>query len=79
MNAEKMPTELIHMIQESDELVERIRTLKSKPRLTLSDLRELVNIKVELRRVCPADRYGWLDGRPVIDILKTLNTLEKEL
>ncbi len=76
MNTEPMPDELVHMILESDELQGRINALRAKPRLTLADLREIVNLKVEIQKRCPPNRYVWLNGRPVIDVLKSLNKIE---
>jgi hypothetical protein len=78
MRKDAMPDEFVRIVMESDELLERIKVLRAKPRLTLTDLKELVDLKLALRRVCPPGRFGWLDGRPVIDILKTTIQLEKE-
>ncbi len=78
MKKNVMPDDQLQMVKESEELLGRIKLLRSKPRLTLADLKELVDLKLELRRVCPPGRFGWLDGRPIIDILKTTIQLEKE-
>ena len=78
MTTNTMPDELVKIVVESDDLQERIKALRAKPRLTLADLKELVDLRLALRRVCPPGRFGWLDGRPIIDILKTTIQLEKE-
>ena len=78
MRKDAMPDEFVRIVMESDELLERIQVLREKPRITLTDLKELVDLNLALRRVFPPGRFGLLDGRPVIDILKTTIQLEKE-
>lgn len=71
-----IPAEIIDMVLQSEKLKDEIQMLRSKPRLSLSDLRALANLKAELLRVCPPDRYLWLQGKPAVDILKELTKIQ---
>ena len=68
-----VPPELQRLILETDRLTLAIRMLRVKPRLTDPDLRRLARLKADLLVVCPPERYAWIDGLPVVDILKTLH------
>ena len=73
-----MPQELTLMLTETDRLTTAIRLLRAKKRLTLTELKQLAGLKADLLQLCPADRYAWREGLPVIDILKTLQQIETE-
>lgn len=75
----RMPPELQRLIPETDRVAAEIRTLKSKKRLSLSDLRRLACHKARLLQICPPERYVWVDGVPVADILKTLSEQQSEM
>lgn len=48
------------------------------PHTTACDFRQAARIKARLALLCPPSRYAWIDGRPCVDILETLNQIEKE-
>lgn len=72
----KVPAEIVNMVLESEKLKAEIQMLRSKPRLGLSDLRALANLKAELLMRCPVNRYLWHEGRPVVDILRELTKIK---
>jgi hypothetical protein len=73
-----VPPELNRMLLETDDLVTRIMLLKEKKRMTMRDLHHLAVLKTELLKICPPERYAWVDGLPVVDILKTLHLHQTE-
>jgi hypothetical protein len=72
----ELPGDIARLCMGSDALAREIRALKAKPHPRLVDLRRLVILTNELLRFCPPTRFAWVDGLPVIDILKILH--EKE-
>lgn len=73
-----VPPELQRLILETDRLALAIRMLRAKPRLRDLDLRRLARLKADLLVVCPPERYAWIDGLPVVDILQTLHQQQTE-
>ena len=73
-----VPPDLKRMIDETERLFSEIRLLRGKDRPTVAELRKLAVLRAELLRTCPPERYAWLNGLPVIDILKTLNQQEEK-
>lgn len=73
-----LPPELRRLVIETDRVAAEIRNLKSKKRLPLADLRQIACHKARLLQMCPPERYAWIDGFPVADILKTLHQQEVE-
>lgn len=71
MNHENPTPSADRLIIETNRLVLAIRLLKGKPRLTSRDLQELARLTTELLQVCPRRRYEWVDGLPVVDIVKS--------
>ena len=52
----------------SRQIIAEAKQIRSKLALDDSDLRRLADLQVELLDLCPAIRYGWHEGVPVIDI-----------
>jgi len=73
-----LPPELKNIVAETERLLTAIRQLKAKKRRTVSDLRKIAELKTEISALCPPGRYAWVDGKPVVDILKKLDKIEKE-
>lgn len=71
-----IPQEIINMVRQSEKLKSEIQKLKSKPKLSLSDLKDLANLKAELLRHCPPERFFWSEGKPAVDILKELTKIQ---
>lgn len=71
-----IPAEIVSMVLESEKLKNEIQSLRNKPRLSLSDLRALANLKAELLMRCPPCRYLWNAGRPVVDIVRELTKIK---
>lgn len=73
-----MPAELKTIVSETERLLTEIGQLKAKKRPLVADLRKIAELKTELTAICPPERYAWVDGLPVADILKKLHKIEKE-
>jgi len=52
--------------------------IKAKPVLDESDLERLAGLRTELVGLCPALRYGWHEGVPVVDLWAELLKVEGE-
>jgi hypothetical protein len=77
-NMTSKTTAVDRLITETNRITLEIRLLKSKHRLTDRDLQKLAGLKADLLRVCPSIRYDWIDGKPVVDILKSFQQIGKE-
>ena len=74
-----MPPDLKDVVSKADRIVAEITRFKAKKRLNLADMKRFASLKTELSALCPPGRYAWVDGKPVADILKKLDRLEKEI
>ena len=71
-----VPQELQRMIAETNRLSAEIQRIREKERPNVAEMRRLALLKAELLCNCPPERYAWVDGLPVVDILKTLSQQE---
>ncbi len=76
--SQSMPNELAAMIAETDRLAKEIQALRAKQHLTDADVKKLADLKAEILQICPPDRFAWVEAFPVVDILKTLQDIQKE-
>lgn len=74
----RLPETLLEQHARSEKILQEIHQLRLKPYLTEGDLRRIVELKVKLTRLSPPERYGWIDGRPRIDILAELVKIERQ-
>ena len=75
-----MPPEIQLLVLHGNRIASEIQRLNAaKSRLQTADFKQLAILKAELLIVCPPERYVWLDGKPVVDILKTLYKIKKEI
>ena len=72
-----LPPELRNLIAETDRCLLAITLLRCRNPLTTAELRRLAELKAALLQMCPRERYSWIDGLPVVDILKTLHNQNK--
>lgn len=75
----RMPLELRNLVSETETRLSAIAILRARSRLTTAELRKLALLNARLLILCPPERYAWIDGLPVVDILKTLNQQEMEV
>jgi len=70
--AQKVPDVFLDQYTRSEKILHGIRELRSKPHPSLKDLRRLALLRADLAALSPRNRFGWIEGRPVIDILAEL-------
>lgn len=58
-------------VERTRSVIVEIRAIKQKAP-SEADVTRLIELRRELVELCPPDRYGWIDGRPVIDIIEGL-------
>lgn len=71
-NRLQLPRTLLNRHARTGEILREVRLLRAKPSLSESDLRRLAELRAELAILSPPERYGWVDGLPVVDILGEL-------
>ncbi len=76
--SQTMPDELTAMLAETERLVKEIGVIRAKQNLTDADIQKLADLKSELLKICPADRFAWVEALPAVDILKTLQSIQEE-
>jgi hypothetical protein len=74
-----MENDLKLIVSETSRLIAEARIIKAISAPTITDLRRLVAIRLELTRLCPPERYAWADGLPQVDILAELVTMKGDL
>ncbi|MBW2631061.1 MAG: hypothetical protein JRC90_04750 [Deltaproteobacteria bacterium] len=73
-----LPEALLTQHARAEEALQEIRQLRLKSRLSLKDLRQIAKLRVEIAQLSPPERYGWIDGRPRIDILAELVKIDRQ-
>jgi len=71
----KLPDELGKIQERTAEITAELRVLKRKQHLTDFDLKRIAELRSEVTSLCPPERFAWVDGRPVIDVLNELVAL----
>ncbi len=61
-----------HQVEQTRSVIVEIRAIKQKEAPSEADVTRLIELRRELVELCPPDRYGWIDGEPVIDIIEGL-------
>lgn len=74
------PTEsgLRKMYERTRYLLNAVGELQARENPSEEDIERLAFLRTELAGLCPPERYAWVDGLPVIDIVAELAKLEDE-
>jgi hypothetical protein len=70
---------LLPRVIRTQELIAQAKQIKNKPSLSDDDLRRLAELRIELVSLCPALRYAWREGIPIIDVWQQLIEIERSL
>ena len=73
-----VPQEIEDLILLSDHILDEITRLRAKKRLSIAEWKRLIRLQCELSRLSPPPRFAWIDGKPVVDIPKTLFSQENK-
>ena len=66
------------MYERTRYLLNAIGKLQVRENPSEEDIEQLAFLRTELAGLCPPERYAWIDGLPVIDIVAELAKLEYE-
>jgi hypothetical protein len=66
------------MYERTRYLLNAIGELQVRENPSEEDIEQLAFLRTELAGLCPPERYAWIDGLPVIDIVAELAKLEDE-
>ncbi len=73
-----MKSELAAIHERTLSALKEVRALRSMANLSDHELERLACLLVELSELCPPERFAWVDGLPVIDVVAELVKIEHE-
>jgi len=66
------------LAKKTAEIAEEIKALRAKSDITAEVAARIVELRSILLMLCPACRFVWRNGRPIIDLVAELAKMEAE-